>query len=95
MPSTKSAPLRQLLVDPRMKTERLDVLNAIADKLGATASLKSLLRVLDQAERLDILSGVAQSFARLADEAADPHPRHRHYRCRIDGRGTEKASPPR
>lgn len=67
----ESAPLRQLLVDPRMKTERLDVLNAIADKLGATASLKSLLRVLDQAERLDILTGVAQSFARLADESAD------------------------
>lgn len=66
----ESAPLRQLLVDPRMKSERLNVLNALADKLGATASLKSLLRVLDENERLDILVGVAHSFARLADEGA-------------------------
>ena len=67
----ESAPLRQLLVDPRMKTQRLDVLDAIADKLGATKSLKSLVRVLDQNERLDILVGVAHAFARLADEAAE------------------------
>jgi F-type H+-transporting ATPase subunit delta len=67
----ESAPLRQLLVDPRMKTERLTVLEAVVDKLGATQSLKSLLGVLDQNERLGILVGVAHAFARLADENAD------------------------
>lgn len=62
--------LAQLLRDPRMQSERLGVLNALAEKISATPQIKALLRALDNAQRLPLLVGLAASFQRLADKHA-------------------------
>ena len=74
-----SAQLEQVILDPRMKADRVSVLLGLADaaakstagdKLQAPAALASLLRTLDAAERMHELSNVATAFRRLADRKA-------------------------
>jgi len=62
-----SPQLQQVLIDPRMRADRYQVFEAIAQKVAAPAAVISLLRSLDAAERLDSLGLVAQSFIALAD----------------------------
>lgn len=65
-----SKELQHVLADPRMKHERMAVLNAVADKVGAPAAVLSLLRALDAAERLEDMPEIAHAFTVLADAKA-------------------------
>lgn len=66
----QSKELQHVLADPRLKHERMAVLNAVAEKVGAPAAVLSLLRALDAAERLEDLPAIGTAFVALADEKA-------------------------
>jgi len=65
-----SPELEQVMRDPRMKTERVNVFSALAVKIKAPTAVVSIVRTLDEAERLDEIGNVATAFRRLADEKA-------------------------
>src|SRR5690349_14279497 len=62
--------LEQVLRDPGMRTQRLEVFLSLAQKVSAPDSLTTLLRVLEENDRLDDLREIGVAFARLADEKA-------------------------
>jgi F-type H+-transporting ATPase subunit delta len=66
----KSKELSHVLADPRLKHERMAVLNALAEKVSAPAAIVSLLRTLDAAERLSDLGHISDAFGKLADAKA-------------------------
>ncbi len=66
----QSPELEQVMLDPRMKNERVAVFSALADKLQAPPPIASMLRTLDAAERLQDIGSVARAFRRLADQKA-------------------------
>ncbi|MCC6810005.1 MAG: ATP synthase F1 subunit delta [Deltaproteobacteria bacterium] len=67
---THSKELAHVMLDPRMKDERMAVLTTLAEKVSAPAAIVSLLRTLDAAERLDDLQAISTAFVKLADQKA-------------------------
>ncbi|MBI3180400.1 MAG: ATP synthase F1 subunit delta, partial [Deltaproteobacteria bacterium] len=65
-----SAELREALLNPSLKAEQARVIDAVAGKLGLAQEALSLVRVLVEASRVNLLPEVAAEVQAVADERA-------------------------